>query len=52
MRFLRPACRIVQVVDAEELRPVETVARQPVVIAVAAFFGSVRLIDNILLEPS
>jgi len=41
-----------QVVDAEELAPVDSMAGKAVVIAVAAFFGSVRLIDNIVIEPS
>lgn len=40
-----------QVVDAEELRPVGTM-QQPVLIAVAVWFGDVRLIDNIVIEPA
>ena len=38
---------MLQVVDAEELTSIEYLHRQPVVIAVAACFGSVRLIDNL-----
>jgi len=37
-------------VDADELQPVASVAG-PVLVAVAAFFGGVRLIDNTLLRP-
>ena len=37
----------VDVVDARSLRPVEDVGGQESLVAVAAFFGSVRLIDNI-----
>lgn len=37
----------VAVVDAATLRPLEGVAGKGVLIAVAAFFGSVRLIDNV-----
>lgn len=37
--------------DAEELMPVDTM-QQPVVIAVAVWFGEVRLIDNIVIEPA
>ncbi len=40
----------VSIVDAEELQPVETV-QQPALVAVAAFFGGVRLIDNTVLRP-
>jgi pantothenate synthetase len=40
-----------QIVDIETLQEVETI-RAPVVFAVAARFGSVRLLDNIELEPS
>ena len=36
-----------QVVHALTLREVESVIEQPTVIAVAAFFGKVRLIDNL-----
>jgi pantoate--beta-alanine ligase len=37
-------------VDAEDLQPVEVVTR-PALVAVAAFFGAVRLIDNCVLRP-
>jgi len=40
-----------QIVDIETLQEVETI-RAAVVFAVAARFGSVRLLDNIELEPS
>ena len=39
-----------QVVDAQTLEPVEDVTKQSTVIAIAAFFGSVRLIDNLEIE--
>ena len=42
------ACAIgPQVVDAHTLEPVEYAMNQPTLIAVAAFFGMVRLIDNL-----
>jgi pantoate--beta-alanine ligase len=41
----------VAVVDAESLEPIEAVKDSPALIAVAARFGKVRLIDNVLLEP-
>lgn len=37
----------VEVVHAHTLRPLADVRGQPVLIAVAAFFGRVRLIDNV-----
>jgi pantoate--beta-alanine ligase len=37
-------------VDADDLQPVATVTR-PALVAVAAFFGGVRLIDNTVLRP-
>lgn len=40
----------VAVVDAESLEPIETVKDNPALIAVAARFGKVRLIDNVILE--
>ena len=40
----------VAVVDAETLEPIETVRDSPALIAVAARFGKVRLIDNVILE--
>lgn len=40
-----------QAVDAEELQPLDSRAGRHVLVAVAAFFGSVRLIDNVVLEP-
>lgn len=39
-----------EIVDPDTLDPVELVSRKTLV-AVAAFFGSTRLIDNIVLEP-
>ena len=36
--------------DAQTLEPVDDIERQPTVIAIAAFFGSVRLIDNLELD--
>jgi pantothenate synthetase len=39
----------VQVVDASTLQPVHSVKTQHTLIAVAAFFGKVRLIDNVVL---
>ena len=39
-----------QVVDAQTLEPVEDVRKQATVVAIAAFFGSVRLIDNLELD--
>jgi pantothenate synthetase len=41
---------LLQVIDAQTLEAVEDVRQQPSVIAVAAFFGSVRLIDNLEVE--
>lgn len=43
--------RFAQVVDAQELQPLDSLAGQHVLVATAAFFGSVRLIDNTVLEP-
>ena len=46
-----PKCSMLQqVVDAETLQPVRNVQNQPTLVAVAAVFGDVRLIDNILLN--
>jgi pantoate--beta-alanine ligase len=39
-----------QIVEQESLVPVDTIDR-PVVISVAAWFGKVRLIDNIEIHP-
>mmetsp|Transcript_6539 Transcript_6539/g.18859 ORF Transcript_6539/g.18859 Transcript_6539/m.18859 type:complete len:309 (-) Transcript_6539:2079-3005(-) len=39
----------VEIVDAEELQPVTALQSQPVLIAVAAWFGEVRLIDNVVI---
>lgn len=41
----------VSLVDAETLAPVERVEGRPAVLAVALFYGPVRLIDHILLDP-
>ncbi len=40
----------VSLVDAEDLQPIEQVER-PALIALAVFFGGVRLIDNAVLDP-
>ena len=40
----------VSIVDADELQPIGQVTR-PALVAVAAFFGGVRLIDNTVLRP-
>jgi pantothenate synthetase len=37
-------------VDEETLHPVETVKR-PAILAAAVFYGEVRLIDHITIEP-
>ena len=37
-------------VDAEELTPVQELGESPVLLAIAAFFGTVRLIDNHVLR--
>lgn len=39
-----------QVVDAMELQPVSELRGQTVLVATAAWFGGVRLIDNVVLE--
>ncbi|MGE3181360.1 MAG: pantoate--beta-alanine ligase [Phycisphaerae bacterium] len=39
-----------QVVDVQTLQPVDKIVR-PVLIAVAAWFGSTRLIDNLTVDP-
>ena len=40
----------VEIVDAEDLRPLEVVER-PALCALAVFMGGVRLIDNTVLQP-
>jgi pantoate--beta-alanine ligase len=47
-----PTARLdyIEVVDPETLEPVPAVTNR-VLVAVAAFLGQTRLIDNILLEP-
>lgn len=40
-----------EVVDAETLAPIERVAERPARIAVAAFYGHTRLIDNLAVGP-
>jgi len=47
-----PLARIdyVEVVDADTLQPVERIGR-PTLVAVAAFFGKARLIDNTIVAP-
>ena len=48
----KPAVRLdyFEIVDPDELTPVATIS-QPALVAVAAFVGNTRLIDNIVLEP-
>ena len=48
----QPAVRLdyFEIVDPDDLTPVATIAKRSLV-AVAAFVGNTRLIDNILLEP-
>jgi pantoate--beta-alanine ligase len=41
----------ISLVDADEMQPVETITG-PIMLAVAAFIGDTRLIDNIRFEPS
>ena len=41
----------VEVVDAGDLRPVDREITRPVLVAIAARFGGVRLIDNTVLHP-
>eukprot|EP00894_Picocystis_sp_ML_P000367 jgi/Pico_ML_1/50884/g2014.t1 len=41
----------IEVVDATSLEPVQEVGASPALIAVAAQFGDVRLIDNLELPP-
>lgn len=41
----------IEVVDAETLAPVRTIAR-PALVALAAFVGGTRLIDNCVLDPA
>lgn len=47
-----PAVRLdyIEIVDPNELAPLTTID-QPALVAVAAFVGNTRLIDNIVLEP-
>ena len=47
-----PLARIdyVEIVDAETLQPVSRID-QPTLLALAAFFGRTRLIDNLVVEP-
>jgi pantothenate synthetase len=40
-----------EIVDPETLDPIDDVSRRALV-AVAAFFGKTRLIDNLVLEPA
>jgi len=42
-------CKL-QVVDPNELQSIVTVGPQPALLAVAAKYGNVRLIDNVMLE--
>jgi pantoate--beta-alanine ligase len=43
-------CECEQIVEQDTLREVDKI-KVPVVAAVAAHFGSVRLIDNVELQP-
>jgi pantoate--beta-alanine ligase len=47
-----PLARIdyVALVDNETFEPIEKIGESPVLIAVAVYFGEVRLIDNIVLN--
>jgi pantoate--beta-alanine ligase len=47
-----PAVRLdyFEIIDPDELTPLETIIH-PALVAVAAFVGNTRLIDNIVLEP-
>ena len=49
---LEPRARVdyVQVVDAESLEHIERIDERPVLIAVAAYIGKTRLIDNVILN--
>jgi pantoate--beta-alanine ligase len=49
---LEPRARVdyVQVVDAESLEHLERIDERPVLIAVAAYIGKTRLIDNVVLN--
>ncbi len=40
----------IAVVDAEKLEPVDKIGEKPVMIAIAARFGDVRLIDNVIVN--
>ncbi|MBK7707192.1 MAG: pantoate--beta-alanine ligase [Acidobacteria bacterium] len=40
----------VALVDSETLEPIDRIAERPVLIAVAARFGDVRLIDNVVID--
>ena len=44
-------CDTSQVVDALDLLVIEELQQQAVLVAVAVWFGSVRLIDNVVIEP-
>lgn len=48
-----PEARIdyVAATDAETLEPVESIGDKPVLLSTAVYFGKVRLIDNVILEP-
>jgi pantothenate synthetase len=40
----------VSVTDAETLEPVERIDERPTLIAIAAYIGKTRLIDNLILN--
>jgi pantoate--beta-alanine ligase len=41
----------VEVVSARDLRPLESIGGEPVLVALAARLGDARLIDNVVVEP-
>jgi pantoate--beta-alanine ligase len=49
---LEPRARVdyVQVVEADSLEHIERIDERPVLIAVAAYIGKTRLIDNVILN--
>jgi pantoate--beta-alanine ligase len=51
---LEPRARVdyVQVVGADTLEHIERIDERPVLIAVAAYIGKTRLIDNVILNKS
>ena len=41
-----------EIVDPDTLEPIERTSQQPALVAVAAYVGATRLIDNVLLGPA